>query len=494
MPLLLVLTLVGGAARAHEVKKDSFPRLHREVDRLLVSEGLATEHVAIVLFSTSKRRFLYKLRVDDSMIAASNAKLATTFAALRVLSANFRWKTPVYLLTEQDGPAGAPRQGLLVKGGGDPTLTARAMERLVLRLKAKGLRRVSGALYYDDSLFDDVKYPAAWGSAIGGQAWFAPVSPYIVEKNATDFFVNVSGNGGGIEVIPQKPASFLGVHSNLKTAPVKRAVIRVRQEWNGDRAVFSFEGKVPARPHTYTVSTAVTDPVKYFFHHLRASLHKLGIRGRMPLRPLPPGGLPKKLLHTHYSPPLRDLIAEVNKESNNLAAEVILRALALTKKPRRVSGEDGLAVLNAALLEDFAKFKGQIHLADGSGLSRDTRLTASFLVHLLNRVLSHHEFRSEFVSSLSLVGWDGTMRYRNYPEPVRGRIRVKSGTLSGVQNLSGYMNLSKDVVVFSFLINDSEKNFLQLQKAQDRALAGIYQFLLAQESPPPPRPAGRKKS
>jgi hypothetical protein len=62
-----------------------------------------------------------------------------------------------------------------------------------------------------------------------------------------------------------------------------------------------------------------------------------------------------------------------------------------------------------------------------------------------------------------------------------------------VQNLSGYMNLSKDVVVFSFLINDSEKNFLRLQKAQDRALAGIYQFLLAQEPPPPPRPAGRKQ-
>ena len=170
-----MLTLVCGAARAHEVKKDSFPKLHREVDRLLVSEGLAAEHVAIMLFSTRERRFLYKLRVDDPMIAASNAKLATTFAALRVLGANFRWKTSVYRLTEQDGPAGVPRQGLLVKGGGDPTLTARAMERLVLRLKAKGLRRVLGTLYYDDSLFDDVMYPAAWGSAIGGQAWFAPV-------------------------------------------------------------------------------------------------------------------------------------------------------------------------------------------------------------------------------------------------------------------------------------------------------------------------------
>lgn len=478
----LLIAHPGNPALAHTVKGDSFPELHGLLDRLLEEEGLASENTAIMLFSTRKRRFLYKLRVNQPMIAASNAKLATAFAALRVLSPNFRWKTHIYLVTEQDDAAGKPRQGLLVKGGGDPTLTARGMDQLVLRLKTKGLRRVSGALYYDESLFDDERYPAAWGSAIAGQSWFAPVSPYIVEKNAAAFFVNVSGNGDGIEVIPQYPAEFVDVHSQLKIGPVARAVLKVRQTWGDKQGLFVFEGKVPATPHTYTVSTAVTDPVAYFFHHLRASLHKLGIRGTMPLRPLPEKGLRKKLLHTNYSPPLRDLMFEVNKESNNLTAEVILRALALTKKSRRVSGKDGLAVLNAALLEDFEQFRGQVHLADGSGLSRDTRLTASFLVHLLSRVLRHPEFRSEFVSSLSLVGWDGTMRYRHYPEPVRGRIRAKSGTLSGVQNLSGYLNLTRDVVVFSFLINDSKKNFLQLQKAQDRTLAGIYLYLLAQET------------
>lgn len=487
------LLLFCGAAQAHEVKGDLFPKFHRTLDQLLQQEGLASENVAIMLFSTLKRRFIYKLRVDQPMIAASNAKLATSFAALRVLSPNFRWKTQVYEVTEQDDAAGKPRQGLLVKGGGDPTLTTRGMERMVLRLKTKGLRSVSGALYYDESLFDDVKYPAAWGNAKGGQSWFAPVSPYIVEKNAAEFFVNVSANGGGIEVIPQYPAPFLDIHSQLKISPVKRAVMKVKQTWGGLKGLFLFEGKVPAVPHTYTVSTAVTDPVAYFFHHLRAALHKLGIRGAMPLRPLPKTNLPRKLLHSNYSPPLRDLMFEVNKESNNLTAEVILRAMALTKKSRRVSGEDGLEVLNAALLEDFPDFAGDVHLADGSGLSRNTRVTASFLLHLLNRVLSHHEFRSEFVSSLSLVGWDGTMRYRNYPELMRGRIRAKSGTLSGVQNLSGYLNLDKDLVVFSFLINDSKKNFLQLQKAQDRTLAGIYKYLLAQEQPPATQTAISKK-
>ena len=93
LPVLLLLP--HGPAQAHTVKGDLFPKLHHTLDRLLEVEGLASENVAIMLFSTQKRRFIYKLRVDQPMIAASNAKLATAFAALRVLSPNFRWKTHV---------------------------------------------------------------------------------------------------------------------------------------------------------------------------------------------------------------------------------------------------------------------------------------------------------------------------------------------------------------------------------------------------------------
>ena len=478
------LAAPGMAVWAHTVKKDPFPELHHSIDRLLEQNGLAAENVSLMLFSTRVRRFLYRMRVDQPMIAASNAKLATTYTALRVLSPNYRWKTAFYLVTEQDDLAGPARQGLLVKGGGDPTLTARAMDRIALNLKTRSLRRLKGAMYFDDSLFDQVHYPSAWGNVLGGQAWFAPVSPFIVEKNAANFFVTVGDNGNGIEVIPEVPAGFLAVASRLKSSPGRRAMVRINQEWAGKGAVFTFKGSLPAKSHTYTLSTAVTDPVAYFYHHLRASLRKLGIKGKMPMRALPAGGLPRKLLYTHRSAPLRELISDVNKESNNLAAEVVLRALALTRNTTRASGEEGLKVLEQALFEELPQFRDQVRMEDGSGLSRDTRMSASFLVHLLNRVLIHHEFRAEYLSSLSLAGWDGTLRYRTYPERLRGRIRAKSGTLSGVQNLSGYLTLDKDLVVFSFLINDSKKHFTRLQKEQDRALAGIFDALLVWENPP----------
>ncbi len=451
---LATLLLAAGVGQAHPRSGGRFPRLHQRIDELLQQERLDRENMALMLFSTRKRRFLYRVREEQPMIAASNAKLATTFGALRVLSPNYRWKTVFYRLPErddttQDGAAHPPRQGLLVRGGGDPTITSRSMEEIALNLKTRGLHRVDGGLYFDGSVFDGEKYPAAWGKTAGRQAWFAPVSPFIVEKNAAEFFVSVGGNGDSIEIIPRTPAGFLQVESRLHYGRAPKAVVRVAQNWRKQGATFTLSGTLPRRPHVYTVSTAVNDPVAYFFHFLRRGLRRLGIKGEMPLLAAPTPAEGAERLYTHYSPPLRSLIADVNKESNNLTAEVVVRALALTNKSKGVTGKEGLAVLRAALLQDFPRFEEQFHLADGSGLSRSTKVSASFMVHLLSRVLSHQEFRAEFLSSLSLGGWDGTLRYRTYPERFRGRLRAKSGTLAGVQNLSGYLHLLKDVVVFS---------------------------------------------
>jgi PBP4 family serine-type D-alanyl-D-alanine carboxypeptidase len=485
---LLALWLAAGpagSAQAHPRDPKRFPKLHTHIDGLLKKERLARENVALMLFSTRKRKFLYRRRETQPMIAASNAKLATTFAALRVLNPNYRWKTLFYRVTEQNDAGKPPRQGLLVKGGGDPTITSRTMEEIALKLKTRGLHRIDGGLYYDETLFDHVRYPAAWGSTIGRQSWFAPVSPFIVEKNAANFFISVSGNGDAIEVIPQHPVKFLGVKSRLAYGEGEKAVVRVKQDWNGPGGMFTFLGHIPRAPHIYTVATAVNEPVAYFFNFLRHSLRRLGIKGEMPLRGAAQAGLERELLHTHYSGPLRGLIVDVNKESNNLTAEVVVRALALTKKPAGASGAEGLKVLREALAEDFPRFSEQVHLADGSGLSRETKVSASFMVHLLSRVMSRHEFRSEFISSLSLGGWDGTLQYRKYPDRFRGRLRAKSGTLSGVQNLSGYIHLLKDIVIFSFLINDSKRNFVSLQKAQDRVLTGMFDRLMEMEAPQP---------
>lgn len=481
--LLLGLALLPPPVWGHPSPSDRFPNLHRRIDTLLEAEGLDREGVALSMFSTKRRRFLYRRQAETAMVAASNAKLATTYAALQVLRPNYRWKTTFYLITPPPEHPDGGRQGLLVQGGGDPTLSSAGLDAIALELRARGLRRVGGALYYDESLFDQVRYPAAWGGAVGTQSWFAPVSPFILDKNAAEFFIVSGPDGGAIEVIPRALGTFVQVVSRLTSAPDPRLLVYVEQSWDARGARFTFKGKVPDTPGTHQFATAVTDPVFHFLHRLRQGLHRAGVVGEMPLRPLPAGEFGQQVLHAHYSNPLREIIAEVNKESNNLTAEVVLRALALTREPERASGEMGLAVMREALGREFPGFEDQFHFADGSGLSRETRMSASFLVHLLNRVLARKEFRSEYLASLSLAGLDGTLKYRRYPERIWGRLRAKSGTLRGVQNLSGYLYPLTDTVVFSFLINHGSGGFAALQAAQDRVMVGIFDFLLAQEAP-----------
>ena len=420
------------------------------------------------------------------MIPASNAKLVTTYAALRQLSPNFEWRTRFYRVETHDGPGEIPRQGLLVVGGGDPSLTSQHLDEIALQLKTRGLHWLDGGLFLDDSQIPMEAGANPRNGASGSQAWAATPNAFILDSNVAEFFVIADPIGGGIEVISRGVPNDFQLVSHLVFSKNGGPLIRVDQAWPDGKGRFVFRGHLPPAPKVFFVSTAIADPAAYFSYRLRASLHRRGIGGELPLQPLPSAGLATRHLHTHRSEPLRELLATLNKESDNLAAEMVVRALARARSPAEPTVEAGLAALHGAIFRDFPKFRDQVRLVDGSGLSRENRLSASFIVHLLNRVLSHGEFRSDFVRSLSVGGWDGTLEFRDYPDRIKGRIRAKSGTLDGVQNLSGYLYTLTDQVVFSFLINGDPRPFRELQAAQDRVLTEIFDQLLAEEAPPPP--------
>ena len=149
----------------------------------------------------------------------------------------------------------------------------------------------------------------------------------------------------------------------------------------------------------------------------------------------------------------------------------------MTGKKRAVSAEDGLEVLRAEMELAFKQTPTDLVMVDGSGLSRENRITALLLVRLLNRIRYDFSIRPEFINSLPVSLTDGTLRYRNFPERMKGRIRAKSGTLDGVSNLSGYMELDRDIVIFSFLIHQPKRSFQKLQTAQDQALGEIFDHL-----------------
>lgn len=485
-------TRTAGGEAAEEALQAAF---EARVDAALREHGLGPERVALLVYSTGEGRYLYRRNIHSALIAASNAKLVTTFSALRVLSPDYRWRTRFFLVTEHDGAGGPPRQGLLVQGTGDPTLSGADLERVAWILRSRGIERLEAGIWFDGSRFDDVAFPASWGDVSRAEPWFAPVSPFIVDKNIIEFLIATRPEGMGFEVFTATPG--FQVLSALEPSALERPAIRVSQHWGDDTATFTVQGTLAPAEEPYEFAAAVEKPRVHFYRHLRAALEQAGVQGALPLRRDPPPPR-RRHVHTQLSPPLREVLMEVNKHSSNLAAEVLLRTMGLQESEERVSTEDGLKVLRRVMAREFPEAPRELHQVDGSGLSRENRVSPLLLVRLLNRVRQDFALRPEFINSLSVALTDGTLQYRNFPWRMRGRLRAKTGTLAGVSNLSGYLQLRRDVIVFSFLVNDPNRHFLELQDAQDGAATDLYDALLAREAgdrealrpPPQPRPPG----
>jgi len=470
------------------------PELFRaRVDAVLAREGLPHNQVSLLILPVPGRAVLYSLRPDEPMIPASNAKLVTSYAALRRLTPNYRWKTRFYLVDEDDGPGRPHRQGLLVEAGADPTLMRGDLDAIARALKALGVSALQGHLWYDGGILAGPAYPVAWGDVEIEMPWYAPVTPFILNLNQAGFTVRVrpglatpDGEPPAAQVVPLQPLPGVQVNAQINWITEGREVVRVRQVLAAPTLTFQVSGDlVPGEERTFTVSTALNDPQDQFFRQLRLALHEAGIEGTLPLAPAEGADLfSVRNLFTQESRTLGSFLDEVNKESNNLGAEILLRSLAFGDKHRGVTSDDGVAQIRTVLSEDFPRTSAQVTLFDGSGLSRDDRVTAAFLVDLLERAVSRFDFRAEFVNSLSVAGRDGTLLEHNLPRRYWGQIRAKTGTLKGVQNVSGYFNFGNRWLAFSFLVHDDSRDGASLQRAQDRALGGILDAYLESILPP----------
>lgn len=562
--------LAGTAAVGTAAAQDAPARLAARFQALVQEQGLAPDQVALLVLSLRHRAVLVQHRASVPMPAASNTKLVTAYAALRALSPNFRWRTRISRIGEHDGAAATGRQGLLIEGSGDPTLLYADLEAIAQRIRAAGIRRLTGGLYLDDSLYgsgtslpeqrpgmrewveirDDAEGVGAVTSdpARGGEAGASPAAPggeaaapspapggepapprqtltaeesddepglaspsaFVVEHNAPELLISLPATGT-VDVLSRLPAEALRIVSRLRPSPDRRTVLRVEQAWDGAQGAITLSGTVA--PGQHTLAVPISEPAAYFAHLLRAALHRQGIEGGLPLRTSIPRGSRRELLFSHYSPSLREAIGPILRDSDNLAADGLLWTLAVQGRAAGKAGapavEDGLRTVRRVMQQDFPGILSEVELSDGSGLNADSRFSARALVRVLSGALSRPEFGPEFVGALSRAGWDGTLRYRTFPAVLQGRLRAKTGTLKGVQNLTGVLPLEQDELVFSFLISAPGFSRIKLQTAQDRVISALYELLRKDEvrvpdtdplaprvlmPPPPSRKPGRKKA
>jgi D-alanyl-D-alanine carboxypeptidase/D-alanyl-D-alanine-endopeptidase (penicillin-binding protein 4) len=452
-------------APATKTKNICPTQLAAAVDEVINRPQYSRVRWGILVQPLYKGQNLYSRDAEKYFTPASNAKLLTTAAALQQLGANFRIRTSVY----QDGIG-----VLRVVGRGDPSFSDTQLVELAKQLKAKGITQIT-KLIADDSYFQGDIVSPSWEWEDVYSDYGAPVNSLIVNQNVFSLNLIPQAVGKPLQLAwtDFSEARLWQIINQSVTAEEKQpGFINVTRELSGN--VLRIQGQLPAKADRFLVKVPVVDPNNYFLRRFRTALAAEKIRLRE--TGIVSGGVNQQELAFVESSPLSDLLMETNQNSNNLYAEALLRAIALQpKKPDQTTVNAGLEVLKTTLTQLGVNPTGYA-LVDGSGLSRHDLISPEALVQVL-QAMAKTPAASVYRASLPIAGKSGTLKTRFQNTPAEGIVQAKTGTVTGVVSLSGYVNNAKyEPLVFSIIVNQSEQKAKALREGVDEIVVLLTQL------------------
>jgi serine-type D-Ala-D-Ala carboxypeptidase/endopeptidase (penicillin-binding protein 4) len=415
-------------AAAHAAS-DLPPEAKTALQRAKVPE--ATLSVMVQELGTA--RTVLALQEHEAVNPASLVKLVTTYAALDLLGPAWAWSTPVWLL----GPVrdGVLEGNVVIKGQGDPKLVIERLWLLLRRVQQAGVREIRGDIVLDRSAF---------APAEGGAADFDndATRPYNVQPDA--LLLNFKSVIYGFVPEPARGVARVLADPDLSAARTERTVPLVAgpcEDWRsalkaspGDGG-YRFAGSYAAACGEQSWPLADPDAGSYNARLIETMWRDLGGRLAGSVREgLSPAGV--KPSFEQRSPGLSETVRDINKFSNNVMAQQLALTLALQRQPGMpASAEGARETLRRWAAERLGDAPPELVLDNGSGLSRQTRLSAQWLARLLQQAYAS-AVMPELMSSLPVSGVDGTLRRSR---GTAGRAHLKTGSLRDVAGLAGYV-------------------------------------------------------
>jgi len=340
---------------------------------------------------------------------------------------------------------------------GDPSLGSRfwhndePMDVLAKQIAATGIKRVRGDIIGDASAFDEKLVPDGWKTSYLGASYAARVSALSLNENLV--WVVVKPEGGRASVTLEPATTAIPVEASVSLTGGSGGRISASRRADG---TISVRGSIGARSGPLKYSLVVDNPAMFTTGALRASLQKAGITvdGQTRLGPIPPTATEVAALS---SPPLAQIIGEMDRESINIFAELLFRAAARAATTEVGSAESALAHLRDFLSKKVGTAPTVVDVADGSGLSTLDHVTARSMVQLLGYV-HQADWGPVFHAALPVDGESGTLKRRSKGTPARGNLHAKTGTTNTVAALGGYVTAKNgEVLAFSLIYNGNDR-------------------------------------
>ena len=474
---------------------DTVPALQKRIDEIINQRRYAEALWGVKIVSLDSGKTLYEHNAQKLFTPASNSKLYTMAMVLDRLGPDYRIKTSLYARSRPDA-RGVLSGDLIIYGRGDPTINAQlhgsnifnALEPLVSALANAGVKQISGDLIGDDSFFRSPPYGSSWDWEDLQYYYGAEISALTINANTLELRVEPGDRVGAPCVLAFNPPSTYVAISNRTQTIAKGGRRRVELYRPLGENVVYVSGQVPMEDSVSTEDVPIHRPARLFTLLFREALAAKGITvaGRVRTmnwkdREAAPLDFNNCIeLGSMESLPVRDIIREVQKPSQNLYTDLMLEhvgATSLASAPanpgENLDGEDaGLRELNKFLTQAGIK-RGETIFDEGSGLSRDNLTTPNATVTLL-AYMSRHKNAEIYIDALPVAGVDGTLRRRMKGTVAEGKIHAKTGTLRWAISMSGYVTTAAgERLVFSLMLNRYQNPDANRSKTADLDAIGV---------------------
>lgn len=460
--------------------------LNRRVELLLGTNEAKTARWGIHVMHAKTKRTLFEHNADDHFTPASNTKLFSTALAIERLGTAYRFETLISADRAPDGD-GRIAGDLRIIGGGDPTLSGREypyrkdsedrdplepMAELAEQVVRAGVKVIEGDIVGDDRRYVHQPYPEGWTVDDSIWGYGAPVSALPFNDGLFALSVQPGEEAGDPAIVATNPPVLPMVIDNrvitIEAGETKVDVDRA----SGSRQV-RVMGVILRAGRAVKERLAVDDPALYAASALYDILTRRGVRvvGQ-------PASIHRHRVDEPYesgtgfvlarrqSPVLTEIARTLNKVSQNLHAELVLRETALVRR-QEPTREAGLKELTE-FLESIGIPEDAYHFEDGSGLSRRTLISPRAITRLLE-YMDGTAHREEWEALLPIGGEDGTLEARFERQPTASAIHAKTGTLATTNALSGYVTTARgERLIFSIIANNFTAKPREIRRIVDR--------------------------
>lgn len=459
------------------------------VDQLAQDPALQYGQLSLAVVDVQTGKLIASYDEEKSLIPASIQKVFTTASAIGLLGADFKFKTELQFGGRLSND-GVLRGNIYIKGYGDPTLGSDQMEaaddleavmsKMRIAVQQKGIRRIDGRIVGD---------PTWLGTEVNGRGW-----PWIDLGNyyaAGAWGLNIHEN---LYYLRFQQRSRLGDTPPIVEVEPAIPGLEFRNELSsagantGDNAYIYgaprtydriVRGTIPVGSRIFSIKGSIPDPPLFAAQHLQDQLQSVGIIANQKalnywdLSPQEAHGADRQVLYTHFSPSLSEMVQRANIKSVNLYCEAMIRAIGQER------GKEGSPEAGIEAAEAFWKDRGLpadgCFFQDGSGLARTNAATSLFFARLLTKIARDERIYNSIYDSLPIAGQSGGMRYALRGTGAAGKVRAKTGTLSRVRSLAGYITTrSGRQLAFCIITNNFTGSGGVMRKKMENLLLKVW--------------------